>query len=317
MLEVTNLTKVYGATKSVSGLTFQIGEGETVGLLGPNGAGKSTTMRMLTGYISPTAGSVTMLGKSLADQPLEARRHIGYLPELPPLYLNMTVTEHLAVVCSLRGIPKARAADEISRVCGSLHITDVKGRVIKHLSKGYRQRVGFAAALVGDPKLLILDEPTVGLDPRQVIEIRGLIQELSGRMSILISSHILSEIASVCSRILIMNKGRLLADGSPAEIERRHGGRAGAEVVVRGDSRLAGKLLTGCLEGRAGFTATPGPGQEETRFEVAADSPELRGDIFRAFAAHSDKLLLVSLRPLSQTLEDIFIHIIQNSSAES
>ncbi len=311
MLEVTNLTKTYGRIQSVSGLSFSIKEGETVGLLGPNGAGKSTTMRMLTGYIAPTAGHVTIMGKDVVDQPLKARRYIGYLPELPPLYLNMTVAEHLAVVCSLRGISKPRVAGQVAQVCNSLAISDVKGRVIKHLSKGYRQRVGFAAALIGDPKLLILDEPTVGLDPRQVIEIRNLIHELSGRMSILISSHILA-------RIMILNKGRLLADGTPAEIERRHSGRFRTELVVKGSRQEARQLLENCLKGRGKFIMEALPANpNETRFELAVTGGEdLREELFQAFAAHSSRFSLLSLRPLNQTLEEIFIDIIQNSSPE-
>lgn len=318
MLEVKNLTKSYGDKKSVCNLSFSLGERETVGLLGPNGAGKSTTMRMICGYLAPTSGSVSMMGIDVQEHPLAARMQIGYLPELPPLYLNMTVTEHLTVVCNLRRIPKKQILHEIERVCASLHISDVKGRLIKNLSKGYRQRVGFAAALVGDPKLLILDEPTVGLDPRQVIEIRNLIHELSGKMSIILSSHILSEISSVCSRIIIMNKGHMLADGTQEEIQRQHGGPSAIELVVKGDPAQSRKVLEQCLGNRAQQIQTYDEGRNLLRYMITTNpEQDLREDLFHAFASQRQSLSLLTLRSMNKTLEDIFIDIIENSTPKS
>lgn len=320
MLEVKNLTKTYGENKSVSDISFTIGEGETVGLLGPNGAGKSTTMRMMTGYLTPTAGTITINGTNVSDNPIEARRYIGYLPEIPPLYVDMTVTEHLEFVCSLRQIAKGAVKEEIEKVCGYLNISHVAGRLIKNLSKGYRQRVGFAASLIGDPKLLILDEPTVGLDPAQIVEIRNLIQMLSGKMTIIISSHILSEIASVCSRIIMLNKGKIAADGTPRDIEAQYSEGTRIQVEIQGDCGQAEKVLTDCVGDRAAVTCEAhGSG----RFLVTAPKGvDLRQDIFRAFAAaqkwegdsgdeKTPAPALITLRSLDMTLEDIFMDIVK------
>lgn len=309
MLKVKNLTKKYGKNLSVDSLSFSVGKGETVGLLGPNGAGKSTTMRMITGYVAPSSGSVRVMGEDMAETPLAARKHIGYLPETPPLYPDMTVAEHLGFVCDLRGVGKKDAGAEIARVCGDLHIADVAHRPIRNLSKGYRQRVGFAGALIGKPKLLVLDEPTVGLDPRQIIEIRGLIQRLSGSMSIILSSHILSEVASVCSRIIIMHGGRILADGKPGEIEKKHAGAPMAEAVVRGDGAKALAVLRECA-GNGGNIRREDRGGGRTRFLIPSEDAEaLCERIFHALAARESELSLIALRPLHKTLEQIYIDI--------
>lgn len=308
MLKVKNLTKLYGGNQSVVDISFTINDGETVGLLGPNGAGKSTTMRMMTGYLTPTSGEITIDGTNVTENPLEARKYIGYLPEIPPLYMDMTVNEHLEFVCSLRQVKKEAVQAEIEKVCGYLHITDVTGRLIKNLSKGYRQRVGFAASLIGEPKLLILDEPTVGLDPVQIVEIRSLIQKLSGKMTIIISSHILSEIASACSRIIILNKGRIAADGSQQQIEAQYSDKTRIRVEIKGDAARAAEILRSCVRDQA---VVEQDGVENRFLVTAPRGVDLREDIFLAFAASGDAAALLTLQLLNMTLEDIFMDIIK------
>lgn len=218
MLKVTGLTKKYGDLVSVNGISFQVGAHEVIGLLGTNGAGKSTTIRMLTGYLSQTEGSISFMGKDLAEIDAKTRMNIGYLPEIPPLYPELTVAEHLWVVCGFRRIAKGDISGEIDRVCHLLNLEDVRTRLVKNLSKGYKQRVGFAAAIIGKPKLLVLDEPAVGLDPKQLVDLRNLIRDLSQEMSIILSSHMLSEITTVCTRIILMKRGDIVADGTPEQI---------------------------------------------------------------------------------------------------
>lgn len=313
MLQVNHLCKSYGNIHSVKDISFTIGDHETVGLLGPNGAGKSTTMRMLAGYLAPTSGDITLMGQSMTANPREAKRHIGYLPELPPLYLDMTVAEQLRFVCSLRDIPKAQVKRECARVCEMLNISHVAGRAIGHLSKGYRQRVGFAAALVGEPKLLILDEPTVGLDPQQIIDIRKLILELSVSMSVIISSHVLSEIASVCSRILILDHGELAADGTPNEIEADYRHSSILSVSVRGDRALAADVMKNCVKGRAKLVVEERLQPDETDFVVTSsrDTP-MEATVFTALASQSPNLILTAMQTHTPSLEDIFIDITKN-----
>ena len=214
MIEVANLSKKYGSHLAVDNVSFSIDKGEIVGFLGPNGAGKSTIMNIITGYLSFTKGKVTVDGIDIIENPEPAKKRIGYLPEIPPLYIDMTVKEYLYFVYDLKKVkfPKAAHIGEIMRL---VQVTDVKDRLIKNLSKGYRQRVGFAGALVGNPDVLILDEPTVGLDPKQIIEIRNLISKLGKNHTIILSSHILSEIQAVCKRVIIINKGQIIADDTP------------------------------------------------------------------------------------------------------
>lgn len=312
MLQVTSLTKEYGSLRSLNNVSFSIGDHETVGLLGRNGAGKSTLMRMLSGYLTPTAGQISLWGHSMQEEPILAKRCVGYLPELPPLYTDMTVNEQLQFVCALRSVPARQTKRECERVCDELSLGHVAHRVIGHLSKGYRQRVGFAAALVGEPKLLILDEPTVGLDPQQMIEVRSLIQRFSKRMSILISSHVLTEIASVCTRLLVLRKGCLVADGTPDAIEQAHRHAAMATALVSGDigrARLAAAACAGDLteeaqgEGRVRFTLA----------QAAEGSPE--SELFRALAACGEGVMVHELRSVTPSLEDIFVAIMQEGGA--
>ena len=219
MIEVKNLTKRYGDKLAVNDISFSVEDGEILGFLGPNGAGKSTTMNMLTGYISSTSGQALINGVDILEDPIKAKENIGYLPELPPLYQDMTVKGYLNFVYDLKKCKMPRKA-HLRDVCDLCKVTDVQDRIIKHLSKGYRQRVGMAQALVGNPKVLILDEPTVGLDPKQILEIRTLIKKLGKNHTVILSSHILPEIQAVCDRIIIINKGVVVADDTTDNLSR-------------------------------------------------------------------------------------------------
>ena len=232
MIEVSHLTKRYGGHTAVSDLSFTIEKGQIYGFLGPNGAGKSTTMNIMTGCLAASEGEVRIDGHDIFEEPQQAKRLIGYLPEQPPLYLDRTPREYLTFVGRAKGIKDKTLPEQIGRVMEVTQITDVADRLIKHLSKGYRQRVGIAQALLGDPEVVILDEPTVGLDPKQIIEIRSLIQSLGQKHTVILSSHILSEVQAVCQTILIISKGHLVACDTPENLERLFSGSAAVDLTV-------------------------------------------------------------------------------------
>ena len=234
MIEVSGLTKYYGNKKAVEDLNFTISSGEVVGFLGPNGAGKSTTMNILTGYLSATSGTAKIDGMDILDDPIEAKRHIGYMPEQPPLYLDMTVEEYLNFAAELKGVKSSSKRRHIAEICESVSITHVKNRVIKNLSKGYKQRVGLAMALIGDPDTLILDEPTVGLDPIQIIEIRNVIKELGRQRTVVLSSHILSEVQAICERVLVINNGTIVANDTPEKLSANISGEHKLNIQIAG-----------------------------------------------------------------------------------
>ncbi|MBQ4650822.1 MAG: ABC transporter ATP-binding protein [Firmicutes bacterium] len=223
MIEVNNLCKNYGIHNAVDNLTFTIEKGKVYGFLGPNGAGKSTTMNILTGCLAATSGQVTVGGFDIYEDAVKAKKLIGYLPELPPLYHDMTVIDYLKFVAEVKGVKKSEMSEKLADIMEKTQIADVSGRLIKNLSKGYKQRVGIAQALVGDPEIIILDEPTVGLDPAQIIEIRELIKNLGEDHTVILSSHILSEIRAVCNHILIISHGKLVANDTPENLEAEHG----------------------------------------------------------------------------------------------
>lgn len=243
MIEVKNLTKYYGDHKAVDNISFSIKDGTVCGFLGPNGAGKSTTMNIMTGCLSATEGSVTISGFDIFDNPIEAKRMIGYLPEQPPLYYEETPREYLRFVAEAKKIPRAHIRDEIERIMKETQITEVADRLIKNLSKGYKQRVGIAQTLIGNPKVVILDEPTVGLDPIQVVEIRDLIKSLGQKHTVILSSHILSEVQNMCDEILIISKGKLIAYDTAENLEKMFQPKSAIEMLTDAGREEAEQVL--------------------------------------------------------------------------
>lgn len=301
MIEIKNLTKKYGSKTVLDDISFTVESGEILGFLGPNGAGKSTTMNIITGYISSTSGSVCIDGIDIMDDPKAYKKKIGYLPELPPVYLDMTVMEYLEFVCGIKDCDTSC----IDTILEEVRITDVKHRLIKNLSKGYRQRVGIAQALVGDPELLILDEPTVGLDPMQIIDIRNVISELGKKKTLFISSHILSEISAVCDRVLIINKGKIVAEDTPDNLAALVSGKN--QYVVRIDG--AKDDIEAVLSSLAGIERfeCKGVGEENCLDYIiyAKNGADIRRELFREIAAKDMAILMFKSYDIS--LEDIFI----------
>ena len=307
MIEVTNLVKDYGNHHAVKGISFTVGEGQIVGLLGPNGAGKSTTMNIMTGYISSTAGKVKIGEYDMFEQPLKAKKLIGYLPEMPPIYEEMTVEEYLNFVCSLKGIRKKKdRMENIAEVEEAVRITDVKGRLIKNLSEGYKQRVGLAQALIGNPPLLILDEPTVGLDPNQIIEIRALIKKLGEKHTIILSSHILSEVNAICDYVLIIDKGLLVAEDTPENLSEHFADKNRILLSVKGEKELIEQALEES-EYIASYTVT---GENEGVLDVTAETSvkeDVRDALFFEFA--DKKLPIVKMETETLSLEEVFLKL--------
>lgn len=306
MIEVNSLSKKYGKHLAVSDVSFSIGKGEIVGFLGPNGAGKSTIMNILTGYISATSGSVTIDSFDILEQSEQAKRRIGYLPEIPPLYLDMTVTEYLNFVYDLKKVrfPRNAHIEEILRL---VKIDNVAKRLIKNLSKGYRQRVGIASALVGNPDVLILDEPTVGLDPKQIIEIRELIAKLGKNHTIILSSHILSEIQAVCKRILIINGGKLIADDTAENLSNSLSTDHSLLVRVAGVESDILKILTSVKDVES---VVPQGMREQNAYEfiiTPKEGADIRRDVFTRLAERGKPIL--ELRSNALTLEQIFLRL--------
>lgn len=302
MLEVTHLTKRYGNVTAVSDLNFHISKGEIIGFLGPNGAGKSTTLNMITGALSATEGDASIDGHSILEEPMEARRRIGYLPETPPLYPEMRVREYLRFVFRLKKVPEKWQFNE---VCEKAGITSVLDRTIRNLSKGYKQRVGLAQALVGNPPLLILDEPTSGMDPKQVSEIRRLLMELKETHTILFSSHVLSEIESVCSRLLILKSGRLIADDTPEALSVGSGDSSVIILQYDGEEQAVSRCITE-IKGIRRVRPRPNPSGDCREMEVEmAEGKDLRREIFFAMAQIGVPIL--GMRRKEHSLEELFL----------
>lgn len=307
MLQVNGLEKSYGSVQSVKGISFQVASGEIVGLLGQNGAGKSTTLRMIAGFQAPTKGEIRFMGKEFQEIGAKGRSHLGYLPEIPPLYTDFTVKEHLRIVCDLRGIPKREWTEESLRVARLLQVDDVFSRCIRHLSKGYRQRVGFAAAIIGKPKLLILDEPAVGLDPKQLYELRQLIRDLSKEMGIILSSHMLTEITSLCHRIIIMKKGEIVANGTEAEIRASYQRGIQIELTLGGDIDSAVTVI------QEKFPDIRWESKGEGAFFLHCPR-DIRGELYETIARDCPKTTIYTLHLNTISMEEIFMELSQEGS---
>lgn len=312
MIEVKNLVKRYGDFAAVDDLSFTVEDGEILGFLGPNGAGKSTTMNMITGYISATSGDVLIDGHNMFTEPEEAKKCIGYLPEIPPVYPDMRVREYLRFVTELRKVPAKERKAEIERVMELAHVTHMQHKLIKHLSKGYRQRVGLAQALVGNPKVIILDEPTVGLDPMQISWMREFIRSLAKEHTVILSSHILFEVNAVCDRVLIINHGKKIVLDTPEKVVHTIGGTDGIYVACKCDGNAseapAGtmeKLLAG-MEKIASFRKESGTEDGVAAYSVfPKEGADIREKLFRAFTGA--KLIILEMRSETKTLEEVFI----------
>ena len=306
MIEVKNLTKQYGSKLAVNNISFSVKEGEILGFLGPNGAGKSTTMNMLTGYISSTSGTATINGIDVLEDPIAAKMHIGYLPEKPPVYGDMTVMEYLRFVYSLKKSKMPRES-HLAEICELVKITEVRKRLIRNLSKGYQQRVGFAQALVGNPNVLILDEPTVGLDPKHIIEIRTLIKKLGKNHTVILSSHILPEIQAVCDRIVVISSGSIVANDSTDALAKNMSADHKLVVRTEGSSDDVKKLLSS-IPGmdRVYVNREAEPGVYEYYLE-AAQGKDLRREISKKLSSRNYPILMMKSNELS--LEEIFLKL--------
>lgn len=306
MIEVQNLTKHYGAHCAVDHISFEVKEGEILGFLGPNGAGKSTTMNILTGYLSSTDGSVKIGGYDILEEPNAAKANIGYLPELPPLYMDMTVREYLDFMYDLKKCKLPRV-QHIAEICKIMKIEDVYGRLIKNLSKGYKQRVGMAQALIGNPPVLVLDEPTVGLDPSQIIEIRSLIKALGKRHTIILSSHILPEVEAICDRIIIISNGKIVADDTAENLIRNHSSDRRMMVRVAGPAFEVEKLIHG-IDGVKHVSALTSREAGTTDFAIELrEGADIRYTLFEKLSEHNFSLL--SSHSMERSLEDIFMSL--------
>ncbi len=314
MIDVQNLTKNYGTHCAVDHISFHVNEGEILGFLGPNGAGKSTTMNMLTGYLSSTDGAVKIGGYDVLEEPNAAKANIGYLPEQPPLYMDMTVREYLDFMYELKKCTLPRA-QHIAEICKIMKIDHVYGRLIKNLSKGYRQRVGMAQALIGNPPVLILDEPTVGLDPSQIVEIRALIKALGKKHTVILSSHILPEVEAVCDRLVIISNGKIVADDTADNLIRSYSSDRRLMVRVAGPSFEVEKLIHG-IEGVKSVHPLTSHESGTTDFAIELkEGADIRYALFNKLA--ENKYPLLSSRSMERSLEDIFMTLTtENFSAK-
>ncbi len=307
MIEVKNLVKRYGDRDVVDHLSFTVEKGQIVGFLGPNGAGKSTTMNIITGYISPSEGDVTVNGYDIYDEPEKVKASIGYLPEQPPLYPDMKVGEYLNFVSNLKGVKSSDKEKSVRKVMRATKIQDVSERLIKHLSKGYKQRVGLAGAMIGDPEILILDEPTVGLDPKQILEIRNLIRELSKEHTILLSSHIMQEVSAVCNQIMIINQGKMILSDVPENIPGHIAQTNDLTFKAKGNKDLI-KSVIEKIENIT-YSKVLGTGEAEV-YQIELSSPvefDPREEIFYAFAEAKCPILEMNLKV--PTLEEVFLRL--------
>jgi len=307
MIEVKDLVKTYGTLAAVDHVTFTVPQGSILGLLGPNGAGKTTTMRVLTTSLAMNAGKVTVDGYDVADQPQEVRKRIGYLPEVPPIYGDMKVISYLKFVADIKEVPTDKKANRVGEVLEMLDLDDMSHRLIGHLSLGYRQRVGLAQALIHDPDVLVLDEPTRGLDPKQILEIRKLIKSLSGRKTIILSTHILPEVSSTCDDVVIIDRGKVVAADSVENLSQRLAGGKSLEVEVKGPEADVEKAFQK-IEGVSNVKSLGKETRGRCKFEVTTDgSTESREALFQTVV--KNKWILYQLNPLGMSLEDVFLKL--------
>ena len=315
MIEVENLTKKYGSHVAVDNLSFRVERGMIYGFLGPNGGGKRTTMNMMTGYIAATSGTVKINGYDILKNPEQAKKSIGYLPELPPVYPDMTVYEYLRFVAELKKVKKNERQVQIEDVMKQTQIEDVKGRLIKNLSKGYKQRVGLAQAIIGYPEVIILDEPTVGLDPKQIIEIRELIRELAKKHTIILSSHILSEVSAVCNHIMIISKGKLVASDTPEGLMTLLKGGRQMKLSVLGEQSKVEELLRS-MESVKDFSMQPPRAEGMVSVNIRTeDTEDIRVELFRRLAAADMPIMELSLS--EKSLEDVFLELTGEEDKEN
>ncbi len=312
MIEVENLTKRYGRHTAVDGISFRVEKGEILGFLGPNGAGKTTTMRILTCYLPPTEGTARVAGHDVFAAPLEVKRRVGYIPETPPLYPDMSVQDFLTFCAKIKGVPAGERKGKIDEAIEKSRVADVRGKLIGKLSKGYRQRVGLAQAILNNPEVLILDEPTAGLDPKQIIETRELIKSLGGSHTIILSTHILPEVSMTCGRVVIINKGRVVAEDTPENLTHRLRGAGGLRLEIRGDESAvlsALRAVPGVLQAR-GRSDNHGIVNVEVEAEAGRD---VRADLAATLVGKGFGLL--GLQQSGMSLEEIFLHLTTTDSA--
>jgi ABC-2 type transport system ATP-binding protein len=311
VIEVQHLTKQYGPVTAVSDVSFKVEKGEILGFLGPNGAGKTTTMRILTGYMPATDGKAFVAGYDVTQHPLEAKRRTGYLPETPPLYPDMTVSDYLTFCARIKGVPKAERKTRVAATMERTRVADVANRHCAKLSKGYRQRVGLAQALLHNPDVLILDEPTAGLDPKQINETRNLIKGLAGDHTIILSTHILPEVSQTCSRVVIINRGRVVAVDTPDNLTSRLGGTGAMYVEIDAAGTDANSVLAG-VPGVTGVSVSTTRGSS-VGYEVASGGHDVRRELASAIVGRGWGLL--ELRPMRMSLEEIFLQVTTEEAA--
>jgi ABC-2 type transport system ATP-binding protein len=313
MVEIKHLTKYYGQKAAVKDISFTIGDNEILGFLGPNGAGKSTTLNIMCGVIPSTSGTVTINGYNIETDPVKAKRCIGFLPEIPPVYTDMKVGEYLMFVAGLRGVPASQRRSHVERVMRRLNIEDVSKRLIGNLSKGYRQRVGFAQALIGDPKVIVLDEPTVGLDPSQLIEVRNIIIDLKRDHSVILSSHILSEISAVCDRVVIISHGEIQAIDTIANLESSAGANTVLKLKVQGSSREVARTAKN-VEGVLNVSNITFVKTGIYTYDVELASPDVRNSLLSALLIN--KLNVIEVAEERKSLEQIFIKLVNQPAGK-
>ncbi len=310
MIEINNLVKRYGDIKAVNGISFTVNDGEVLGFLGPNGAGKSTTMNIITGYLSSTSGTVKVNGHDILEEPEEAKKCIGYLPEQPPLYFDMTVLEYLTFICDLKKVPKKDRKEQLATILSMIKLTDMTDRLIGNLSKGYKQRVGIAQALVGNPDILILDEPTVGLDPNQILEIRKLIRKLADKHTVILSSHILSEIQAVCDRVVIINQGKVAAIDTITDLSSKLSGSTKLSLSFKGPSKEVINKLRAIPGVSNVVSVVSNEDSSIHQVEITADNDsksDVRSSIFYVLSKGGWPML--EFRSMNPSLEEVFLSI--------